>query len=101
MKEYQLTLSPFQIEVLLDTVQGFVDNKKLIHMPDHTGAIVALPLTEQMLQDIHKSMKKRELGGQQDILIGLDSAETNTSVNITIIGEEFKYTVNLREFDEQ
>lgn len=99
---YALGLSPLQIEVLLDTVRGFVDNKKLLHIPTVNGEVVGLPLTEEALTWMHDTCGQEN--EKKDIVVQLRStADGKTEVVVTCApnGETFTYEVQLTEFDEQ
>ncbi|AMA71848.1 MULTISPECIES: hypothetical protein [Aneurinibacillus] len=100
---YRLNLTPLQVEVLLDTTRGFVDNKKLLHVPTANGELAGLPLTEAALSWLLD--RYREANEEKgEVLVTLCSADVkNTAVTITYSSQQktLAYDVNLAEFDEQ
>ncbi|ERI08094.1 hypothetical protein [Aneurinibacillus aneurinilyticus] len=101
-KTYELSLTPLQIEVLLDSVRGFVDNKKLLHVPVAGGEIVGLPLTEEALAWLLNVCG--QVDEKQSIVVQLasvDDERTKVNVRCPAGGEICTYEVLLAEFDEQ
>jgi len=96
---YTLKLSPFQIEILIDTVAGFVDNKKLLHLPDHQGKIVSLPLTMEVLQAIKSVMEQKETQDSMEIHIDLHQGKPTAVMKLSMLDYLFEYDVDLDEFD--
>jgi hypothetical protein len=93
-----IALSANQIEILLETIDAFVDNQKLIHLYDKSGAMVGLPLTKQALQKILSLMQ----GEKTDIEVTVDDQQpTEAKVKVSLLDQSFEYQVNLEEFDEQ
>jgi hypothetical protein len=52
LKVHSLRLSLFQLELLRDTVEGFGENKKMIHLPTVTGERVPVPLPIDVLDSL-------------------------------------------------
>ncbi|CEH31264.1 hypothetical protein AM501_10270 [Aneurinibacillus migulanus] len=101
-KAYELALTPLQIEVLLDSVRGFVDNKKLLHVPVAGEEVVGLPLTEEALAWLLNACGQTD--GKHNIMVQLtpaDDERTKVTVRCPADGEIFTYEVLLEEFDEQ
>ncbi|RXT05660.1 hypothetical protein [Ammoniphilus sp. CFH 90114] len=96
-----IPLSIIQVEILSETVESFVDNHKLLHVPDQRGEIVGLPLTSKALQFIHTVMKEKEVTEKQDVTVEVKSGDANGSsqVIITLCGASMQYEVELEEFD--
>lgn len=96
-----IPLSLLQVEILLETVESFVDNHKLLHVPDQTGQVVGLPLTSKALHFIHAVMKEKELTDKQEVLVEVHSAQDRVSeVTITLGDSVMRYEVQLDEFDQ-
>ncbi|MBP1932691.1 hypothetical protein [Ammoniphilus resinae] len=94
--KYHLLLSPFQVEILLETVEAFVDNQKLLHIPNKEGDIVALPLTKDALLFIKDQMNDERT--EIEIDVAEDSGNLAT-VSIQITGVSESYQVDLNDFD--
>lgn len=100
MTSYTIQLSALQIEILLETVQAFVGNQKLLHLPDASGQIIGLPLTGQALETILSHLEEKQITEKQMIKVEVNSAEDSISrVTIHIEDFRFHYDVNLDEFD--
>lgn len=100
MKTYTIQLNALQAEILLDTVQAFVGNQKLLHLPDQEGEIVGLPLTEEALQSILSYMEENQLADKQEIKVEVgDAMDLGTPVTIQMGNFSFQYHVNMDEFD--
>ncbi|HJV45175.1 MAG TPA: hypothetical protein VJ824_05540 [Bacillota bacterium] len=96
--EYTLALSSQQLDFLLETIQAFVDNKKLIHLPDKEGEIITLPLTEEALLYIQSRFNGVE--GKKEFKISVHELENqNVQVEIVIDQASWSYKANLTEFD--
>ncbi len=99
MSTYQIELSMLQVEILQDTVESFVDNHKLLHMPDQTGEIVGLPLTASALQFIHAVLKEKEETGKVSVEVKLESREGESEVKVSLLGTDMTYQVDWNSFD--
>lgn len=99
---YELILTPLQMEVLIESVRGFVDNKKLLHVPTATGDVVGLPLTEEALTWLLEACGQTE--EKQQVIIRLaEAADDKTEVTVQRVCDErvYTYEVQLSQFDEQ
>lgn len=100
MKSYTIQISALHVEILLDTVRGFVGNQKLLHLPDQRGEIIGLPLTGHALNTILSFMEEKQLTDKQVVQVELDStSDSITRVTIHMQDLSFHYDVNLDEFD--
>ncbi|RKD21784.1 hypothetical protein BEP19_14275 [Ammoniphilus oxalaticus] len=100
MEETVIKLSSVQIQFLIDTVESFVDNKKLLHIPDQRGEIVALPFTLKSLQAMKSILDKQSLKDPIEIKINLNKEIERTRLTFSMLNQERSYEVNLDEFDE-
>ncbi|MBN6186843.1 hypothetical protein JQN58_07525 [Aneurinibacillus sp. BA2021] len=101
-RTYKLLLTPLQLDVLLETVRGFVDNKKLLHVPTAEGEIVGLPLTEEALAWLVEACGETE--EKQTLIVRLtDRVDDRTEVTVQRMPAEpiYTYEVQLSQFDEQ
>lgn len=97
-----IALSTNQIEILLETIEAFVDNQKLIHLYDKSGQMVGLPLDGKALRKIHSLLEEKNNGEKADIEVEVDDQEpSEAKVKVSLLGQSFEYQVNLEEFDEQ
>ena len=96
---YNLKLSPLQVDILMETIAGFVDNMKLLHIPDDQGTIVSLPLTMEVLQDVKSVMDKNESLDPVQIRIDMNQGDLTTILKLTMLDNVFEYDVKLDEFD--
>lgn len=99
IESHMLNLSKLQVGILLDTVSGFVDNKKLLHIPNHQGEIISLPLTLESLHEIEEVMEKNEIEESFEFKVELQKADKNTIMKIMILNTTLQYHLNLDEFD--
>jgi hypothetical protein len=100
-KTYMLVLSSLQIEILLDMVRGFVDNKKLLHVPTSGGDTVGLPLTEEALVWLLDTYEQaNEEKSELKVTLHTHGEKTNVSIAHPKAEQPFTYEVNLGEFSE-
>jgi len=97
--KHHLLLSPFQVEILLETVEAFVDNQKLLHIPNKEGDIVALPLTKDALLFIQRQMDQQSEKAEIEVEVAEGSGKLAT-VAIKIAGGSESFQVDLNDFDE-
>jgi hypothetical protein len=100
-KAVQLSLTKRQIQLLLETVQGFIGNQKLLHLPDAKGEVTALPLTEAMLTDLLNAIQPDPLLSHNVQVIVESQGETQANVLLAISEHQLSYQVQLDKFDEQ
>ncbi|WP_047150341.1 hypothetical protein [Aneurinibacillus tyrosinisolvens] len=101
---YPIALTALQLEILLDTVRGFVDNKKLVHLPAADGGIVGVPLTEEALEwvlDTYQELGIEEKSEMKIHLSPADGGKTEVTVAHPASDKNLVYYVDLNEFDEQ
>lgn len=100
MVSYIIPLSLLQVDILLETVDSFVDNHKLLHVPDQTGEVVGLPLTSKALHFIHAVMKEKEIGDHKvPVEVDMDSKEGKSRVKVSLLGTDMQYEVDWNAFD--
>lgn len=95
MTSYTIQLSTLQVEILLETVQAFVENQKLLHLPDQSGEIIGLPLTGPALEKILSYMEENQVTDKQVVKVEVGE----DTVTIRMDDFSFQYPVNLDEFD--
>jgi hypothetical protein len=104
MEEYKLSLTDFQLTILLDTVKGLVDNRKLIHVPVTGGGVAGLPLTQEALEWMLGTFVAAGLKNAAAYTIRFEEAEPGpapVTIDCPEASKSYDYTVNLADFDEQ
>lgn len=71
MKVHSLRLSLFQLELLKDTVVGFGENQKMIHLPTESGERVPVPLPIEVLDSLISNIERLGDEGPQTIKCSL------------------------------
>ncbi|WCK54044.1 hypothetical protein PP175_22450 [Aneurinibacillus sp. Ricciae_BoGa-3] len=104
MTEYKLNLTDFQLAILLDTVKGFVDNKKLIHVPVGGGGVAGLPLTQDALEWMLDAYEKAGLEEPAAYTVMVEETQqgpASITIDFAQASNAYAYKANLAEFDEQ
>lgn len=103
-KRFSVSLSLSQMELLYETIKGFGEHKKMIHLPTAAGAVEEIPLPGEILQKMMAFHEKKGAKDPQPIDIVLQAkAEGETAVRLTwpTWDETLEYDVDADEYQKE
>lgn len=103
-KDFAVKLSRSQMELLMETVEGFEDHQKLIHLTTLDGDVEDVPLPESMLNRLIHYLKETNIEDARTWTVALRPMEEGTT-QVRIVdreaGAEWDYTVHDDDFQKE